>query len=123
MKLQIIDRENDVADKVFVVITSQDRGVVLEPGLLYPFNAATKGWMEEVKIIFFGPSEKLAAADPEVRDRIREAIAAGIQVMACKKCSDGFGLTETLEALGVEVVYVGGVISELLKDGWASLTF
>ena len=112
-----------MADKVLVVIASQDREVVLEPGLLYPFNAATKGWMEEVKVIFFGPSEKLAAADPEVQDRIKDVMEAGIQVMACKKCSDGFGLTETLEALGVEVVYVGGVISELLKDGWASLTF
>ena len=112
-----------MADKVFVVITSQDREVVLEPGLLYPFNAATKGWMEKVKIIFFGPSERLAAADPEVPDRIAEAMAAGIQVMACKKCADGFGITETLEALGVDVIYVGGVISQLLKDGWASLTF
>ena len=112
-----------MADKVFVVITGQDRGVVLEPGLLYPFNAATKGLMEEVKIIFFGPSEKLAATDQQVQDRIKEAMSAGIQVVACKHCSDGFGVTETLEALGLDVVYVDGVISQLLKDGWASLTF
>ena len=112
-----------MADKVFVVISSQDRGVVLEPGLLYPYNAATKGWMEQVKIIFFGPSEKLAAADQQVQDRIKEAMSTGIQVMACKHCSDGFGVTEALEALGLDVIYVGGVISQLLKDGWASLTF
>ena len=50
-------------------------------------------------------------------------MSAGIQVMACKHCSDGFGVTETLEALGLDVVYVDGVISQLLKDGWASLPF
>jgi hypothetical protein len=112
-----------VADKVFIIITSQDKEVVLEPGLLYPFNAATKGWMEEVNVIFFGPSEKLAAADREVQTRIAELMSAGIRVMACKKCSDGFGVTETLEGMGVDVLYVGDVISQLLKDGWASLTF
>jgi hypothetical protein len=112
-----------VADKVFVVIASQDKEVVLEPGLLYPFNAVTKGWMQEVKIIFFGPSEKLAAADQEVQDRLKEAMSAGIPVMACKRCADGFGLTGTLEALGLEVIYVGDVISDLLKEGWARLTF
>jgi hypothetical protein len=33
------------------------------------------------------------------------------------------GLTEKLEATGVKVVYVGSIISDLLKEGWASLTF
>jgi hypothetical protein len=112
-----------VADKVFVIISSQDKEAVLEPGLLYPFNAASKGWMEEVKVIFFGPSEKLAAADQDGQDRIAELLSAGIHVMACKKCSDGFGISETLEGLGVDVLYVGEVISQLLKDGWAGLTF
>jgi len=33
------------------------------------------------------------------------------------------GITEKLEAPGVKVVYVVSVISDLLKEGWASLTF
>lgn len=33
------------------------------------------------------------------------------------------GITEKLEATVVKVVYGGSVISELLKEGWASLTF
>ena len=112
-----------MADKVFVIVASQDREVILEPGLLYPFNAATKGWMDDVAIIFFGPSEKVAATDEEVQDRVREALSAGIPVMACRRCADGFGLTDTLEALGLDVIYVGSLISDLLKEGWASLTF
>ena len=111
-----------MADKVFVVIASADRRNVLEPGLLYPFNASTKGWMEEVKIIFFGSAEQVAVDDPEVRERIGEALDAGIPVLACKKCADEQGLTEALEAMGVDVIYVGEVMSELFKAGWASLT-
>jgi hypothetical protein len=116
-------RRNRMADKVFVIIASENRAKILEPGLLYPFNAATKGWMEEVRIIFFGPAEKVVADDPEIQERVRDALDAGISVLACKKCADQQGLTEALLALGIEVIYVGEPISRLLKDGWASLSF
>jgi hypothetical protein len=33
------------------------------------------------------------------------------------------GITKKLEEIGVQVEYVGSIISDLLKDGWASLTF
>jgi len=112
-----------MADSVFVILSSQDREVLLEVGITYPFNAAAHGWMDEVKIILFGPSEKLAATDPEIQDRLQEAIASGIPVMACKWCADRMEVTPALEALGIEVLYVGTVISDLLKAGWASLTF
>jgi hypothetical protein len=112
-----------VADKVFVILSSQDREVLLEVGFTYPFNAAKNAWMDEVKIIFFGPSEKLVVQDPEVQSRLKETQSAGVHVMACKWCSDRMGITDDLEALGIEVLYVGPVISELLKEGWAVLTF
>ncbi len=112
-----------MADNVFVILSSQDREVLLEVGITYPFNAATHGWMDEVKIILFGPSERLVTDDPEVQGRLKEAMQAGIPVLACKWCADRMELTEALEALDIEVLYVGTVISELLKAGWASLTF
>jgi hypothetical protein len=43
--------------------------------------------------------------------------------MACKWCADRMGIADDLAALGIEVLYVGPVISELLKADWASLTF
>lgn len=112
-----------MADKVFVILSSQDREVLLEVGLTYPFNAAKNGWMEGVKIILFGPSEKLVVNDAEVQSRLQEALATGIHVMACKWCSERMGITEELESLGIEVLYVGPVISELIKAGWTGLTF
>jgi hypothetical protein len=32
-------------------------------------------------------------------------------------------ITAALEDAGIKVVYVGAIISQMLKDGWASLTF
>jgi hypothetical protein len=112
-----------MASRVFAVISSQDREVALEVGLIYPLNAAKMKWMDEVKVIFFGPSEKLAVNDAEVQGRIKELLEAGVDVLACKWCADRMGISDKLEALGMTVKYVGPVISELLKDGWASLTF
>ena len=112
-----------MATKVFIVISSADKEVVLEPGLLYPLNAAKKKWMDEVKVIIFGPAEKLTADDSEVQGKLKELQEAGIEIMACKWCSDAWNITGKLEELGIKVIYVGAVMSQLLKDGWASLTF
>ena len=112
-----------MATRVFVVLSSGDREVALEVGLVYPLNAAKKKWMEEVKLIIFGPSEKVAAYDAEIQGRIKELLEAGIEVMACKWCADRMNITGILDDAGIKVVYVGSIMSELLKDGWASLTF
>jgi hypothetical protein len=76
-----------------------------------------------IKVIFFGPSEKLAAFDAEVQDRVRQLKSYGVEVLACKWCSDRMGITKQLEAQGITVVGVGPVISQLIRDGWAQLTF
>jgi hypothetical protein len=112
-----------MASKVFVILSTTDREVALEVGLVYPLNAAKNHWMEEVQLIIFGPSEKLAAYDTEVQKKIKEVQDAGVQVMACKWCADRMGITDVLEKAGIKVVYVGTIISDLLKNGWASLTF
>jgi hypothetical protein len=112
-----------MASKVFVMLSSADREVALEVGLVYPLNAKKKGWMDDVKVIIFGPSEKVCANDAEVQGRLKELQEAGVEVIACKWCADRMGITQKLEAIGIQVVFVGSVISDLIKDGWASLTF
>ena len=55
-----------MVNKVFTLVCTADREVLLEVGLVYPKNAAKNKWLDEVKVIFFGPSEKLAVYDAEV---------------------------------------------------------
>jgi len=112
-----------MATKIFVILSTGDREVALEVGLVYPLNAAKEKWMDEVKLIIFGPAEKLAAYDMEVQARLKELNRAGIDIIACKWCSDRMKITDLLEKAGIKVVHVGPIISQLLKDGWASLTF
>ena len=48
---------------------------------------------------------------------------AGIEVVACRACADAYGVTGTLEALGVEVKYMGEPLTRMLKGDWEVLTF
>jgi hypothetical protein len=112
-----------MATKMFVLLSTGDREVALEVGLVYPLNAARERWMDEVKVIVFGPSEKLAAYDMEVQAMLKDLQGAGVEVIACKWCADRMKITDLIEKAGIKVVYVGPIISQLLKDGWASLTF
>jgi len=109
--------------KVFVILSSGDREVALEVGLIYPLNAAKNKWFDEVKVIIFGPSEKVAAYDSQVQEKLKELQETGVEVLACKWCADRMHITSILEKIGIKVVYVGSIISQLLKDDWASLTF
>lgn len=112
-----------MATKMFAVITNDNREVALEAGLVYPLNAAKYKWLEEVKVIFFGPSEKLAAYDAEVQERIREIQGVGVEVLACKWCAKRMNIVEPLEAAGIKVDYIGEMVSTLIKEGWAQVSF
>jgi hypothetical protein len=112
-----------LANKVFVIVSDTDREQALEVGLVYPLNCAKNKWLEEVKVILFGPSEKLAAFDKQVQEKIQEIKSYGIEVLACKWCADRMGIATQIEAQGITVAYVGPIISQLIKDGWAQLTF
>ena len=112
-----------MANKVFLVVSSGDREVVKWPALTYALNAAKRKWMDEVKVIFFGPAEELVAHDVEIQAMLKELQEAGVEVMACKACADEWNITGAIEEAEVGVVYVGSVISQLIKDGWTSLTY
>jgi hypothetical protein len=112
-----------MATKLLVILSSVDREVALDVGLIYPLNAIKNRWMDDVKLIVFGPSEKLAAYDTEVQGKLKELMEAGINVIACKWCADRMNITSLIENAGIKVEYVGPIISQLIKDGWASLAF
>ena len=52
--------------------------------------------------------------------RMREE---GVELVACKACADSYGVSEALEAFGVEVKYMGVPLSDMLKQDWKVVTF
>ena len=104
-----------------VLWTSGDREVALKMVFMYTLNSKLKGWWEEVTLIVWGPSAKLLSQDKELQEKIAQMKEAGIVLEACKACSDQYGVSSDLEALGIAVKYMGTPLSGYLKEDRAVL--
>ena len=109
--------------RLVVIWSSGDREVALYNCLMYTHNSKKKGWWDEVRLIVWGPSAPLLVRDVELQDRLNAMKQDGVELSACKACSDHYGVSEQLQALGIEVLYVGELLTEMLQTGWTSLTY
>jgi len=110
-------------DKLYVLWTSGDREVALKMVFMYTRNAKLREWWEEVALIVWGPSAALLSRDDQLRRGVADMRDAGVELLACRACSDAYGVTEELEALGVSVIYMGEPLTDLLKRGARLVTF
>jgi hypothetical protein len=111
-----------MANKLVIIISSSEPGVA-QAGMMYALNACKHCWMDDVKIFFFGPAQKLLTQDPELQRLLADYQAqAGIAV-ACKYLADRDDTAEQSAALGVQVAYVGSMISDLIKNGYIPMVW
>lgn len=111
------------ANELTVLWTSGDREVALKMVFMYTFNSKTKGWWEDVCLIVWGPSSKLLAEDQELQDYVARMLEAGVEIVACKACTDSYGVSDALEKLGIEVKYMGQPLTHILKQNAKLITF
>jgi len=109
--------------KLLVIWTSGDRDVALKMVFMYSYNAKLHGWWDEVNLLVWGPSAKLLYDDVELQEYIKKIKDTGVILTACKACSDSYGVSETLEKIGVDVQYMGVPLTEMLKTGWTTISF
>jgi hypothetical protein len=105
------------SDSLVVLWTNADREVALKMICMYTYNAKKYGWWQDIVIIVWGPSSRLLADDSELQIKFKELMDAGIIIKACKGCADQYsGVTEKLESIGIEVLYVGKEFTDYLKS-------
>lgn len=112
-------------DKLVVVWTSGDRDVALKMVFMYTFNSSPSrfGWWKDITLVVWGPSARLLSEDKELQASITKMKEAGITLEACKACSDMYEVSEQLGALGIDVKYMGDVLTGYIKEGRHVLTF
>jgi hypothetical protein len=104
-------------DELVVLWTSGDREVALKMAFMYTFNCKRFKWgWKNVTLIVWGPSSKLLAEDKELQEHVVDMKEAGVNLQACKKCSDLYGVSGDLRRLGIEVKYMGKQLTEYLRD-------
>jgi len=112
-------------DKLVVVWTSGDRDVALKMVFMYTYNASTDrfGWWQDITLVVWGPSSKLLSEDAELQEVVGKMKKAGIRLEACKACADMYEVSDSLHELGVDVKYMGDVLTGYIKEGRHVLTF
>ena len=110
--------------RLMVVWTSADPDVADKVCLMYTHAAKKYGWFADVKLVVWGPSQRLLVGDPTIQAKVEQMRDDGVVVEACIACARKLGLVDQIEALGYEVKGMGKPLTAALKDpGTEVITF
>ena len=107
----------DANDSLVILWTTRDPEVAKNMVFMYAKNSRLKGWWKEVRLVVWGPSADLMADNLELQTELEELLASGVEVLACRACADRYGVSEKLEELGINVIYMGQPLTDYLKSG------
>ncbi len=110
-------------DTLCILWTSGDPDVALKMVFMYANAAKQNAWWSQVELIVWGPSAKLTSENVEIQQTLAKLMKTGVLMQACKACADSYGVSEKLEALGIEVKYMGQPLTEILKSNKKLVTF
>ncbi len=102
--------------ELVVLWTSADPDVAHRVGLMYCHAAKRFGWFDKVRLVIWGPSQRTLVGDKDLKAKVKEMQDDGIETQACIACAKSFGITGQLEALGFEVLGMGGPLTRFLKS-------
>lgn len=103
-------------DQLVVVWTSGDVEVAIKMVYMYTYNAKKYGWWKDITFVIWGPSSKLLSENTELQDYIKKMKEEGIVLEACKACADMYGVSDKLTKLGVDVKYMGQVLTDYILN-------
>ncbi len=110
-------------DSLVVLWVSDDPYVAERVAFMYTHAAKNYEWFDDVTLIIWGPSAKLAAENLMIQDKLREMHEDGVRIKACIVCANAYGVTETLINLDLDVKPMGKPLTDYLKKGVPVLTF
>lgn len=102
--------------KLYILWTNSDLHTSKLMVLMYAKNSLLKGWWEEVTVIIWGATAKIAAENEAIQEEIKLASHAGVKFSACQACAEQLGVSEKLKELGLEIKYWGAPLTELIKN-------
>ena len=109
--------------KHLYVLWTNDNPITAEKMVfMYTINSLIHGWWGKVTLIVWGATTKLVSENADIQEKIKEALEAGVHITACKACADQLGVTDDLEKLGIEVIYWGVPLTDILKNDEKLLT-
>jgi hypothetical protein len=110
-----------MADKLLVVIVSDD--VKASVGARMAARMAQRGTLEDVRVLFFGPSERLLADPPPDLAESLATLRRHARPLACQAVAQQLGVASRLLEVDTELVPAGEEVERRLRDGYEIMTF
>jgi hypothetical protein len=108
--------------KVVVTVVSDDEK--FDVAIAFVYRSWIHRRFDDVKLLFFGPSQKrLAKLDGDLMKMVNELAAAGVVDSACVRYAEGHGIAEELAKRGIKLAPYGERLATLLREGYLPLTF
>jgi hypothetical protein len=104
-------------NELFILWTSDNPITAEKMVFMYAHNSILEKWWNKVTLIIWGSTAKLSAENENIREKLIIMQNDGVKISACKACADQLGVTEKLEDIGIEVIYWGKPLTEIIKSG------
>lgn len=108
--------------KLLILWSSGDEEVAKKMVLLYSSVILPRGYWDEAHLMIWGPSAKLLAQNVALQEMVKNVAKTGVALSTCVVCSEEYGVTKTLENLGVEAIHTGELLTEALQHDWKVIT-
>lgn len=103
-------------EQLYILWTNADVLTAQLMVMMYARNSMLHHWWDGVTVIIWGATAKLAAENETIREQMKMAQQVGVHFSACLACAEQLGVTEKLRGQGIEVVYWGEPLTEILKN-------
>lgn len=103
-------------DKLNILWTTDNKDTIDNMLAMYTINSKANDWWTDINVIIWGASAKLIGTDKKYQILVKEMIDSGVNVEACKVCSDNLNASQKLLELGVDVKYMGEQLTKYLKN-------
>jgi len=108
--------------KVLILVMSGDEKADL--GVRFAYRSIEDNRFEDLKVIFFGPSQKrILSYDGEMKKMLEELRRRGAVDAACINVARSLGIEKGLEELGLNLVPVGNRIAYFIQKGYQVISF
>lgn len=109
--------------KLLIIWSTAELAVARKLVLLYSGVMMQRNYWDEAHLMIWGPSAKILAEKEELQEKVLEIKASGVAISACVACTDDYGVTQTLERIGIPCVHTGEFMTEALQNDWKVITF
>ena len=103
------------SNKLFILWTNADPITSEKMVMMYATNSMLNHWWKEVTVIIWGATAKLVSENAVIQEKIKLAQQVGVKFSACKACADQLGAADALNTLGIETIFWGVGLTDILK--------